>query len=286
MGTSYLKKLEYELKLRRYSPNTINHYLCHLRRFLEFYKHRHASKISDDEIRRYLYHCIKRGLSSDYINMCNAALCIFFTTVLKREWDKESFPRLKKCFKLPNVLSEDEVLRILSYLPSLKYKAIILTCYASGLRISEALNLNISDIDSADMRIFVRQGKNRKDRFTILSQTLLYVLRQYWRQYRPKGPFLFPGRTRNSPLSSQGPQNVFRNAVKSANIDKHVTIHTLRHSFATYLLESGTDLRTIQMLLGHSDINTTSIYMHVTTNHLKNVDRPLDRIGGAINAIL
>lgn len=286
MSLSYLKKLEYELRLRRYSPNTIKHYCCHLRRFQDYYKHRQIQKLGDDDIRQYLYHLIRRGLSSDYINMCNATLRILFESILKRSWDEKSFPRLKKSFKLPTVLSEDEVLSILAQLPNLKYKAILLTCYASGLRISEALNLHIADIDSKNMRIFVRQGKNQKDRYTIMSETLLFVLRQYWREYRPRGIFLFPGRDRKSPLTPQGVQHFFKKAVVSSEINKAATIHTLRHSFATYLLESGTDIRTIQALLGHASINTTTMYMHVTTNHLKNIDRPLDKIGGAIHAIL
>jgi len=282
----FLEQYEFELDLRRYSPNTVKHYLCHLRRFLDYYKNKKPQDISDDDIRIYLYHCIKRGLSSDYINMCNSALRIFFICVLKRLWNDDYFPRLKKINKLPNILSEDEVLTILSHIPNLKYKAILLACYASGLRISEALNLQISDIDSKKMRIFIRQGKNRKDRYSILPETLLFVLRKYWKAYRPIGLFLFPGRNPIFPLTAQGVQNVFKKAVLASHIQKHVTIHSLRHSFATYLLESGTDIRTIQTLLGHSNINTTAIYMHVTTNHLKNINRPLDKIGGAINAIL
>lgn len=189
----YLKEVEFEMQMRRYSPNTIRHYLCHIRRFLNFWG-KPADELGENEIRLYLYHCLKRNLSSDYINIGHNALKFLYTVVLGRQWNSPSIPRLRKQNKLPVALSESEIKQILLNIPNFKYKVILLTCYGADLRISEALNLRISDIDSANMQIRIRQGKNQKDRYTLLSQYNLELLRKYWVKYKPHGELLFPGR--------------------------------------------------------------------------------------------
>lgn len=282
-AVKYMDEVKYEMELRRYSKNTINHYLCHIRRFCTYFD-KPADDLGENEIRQYLYHCIQQGLSSDYINICNNALKFLYTIVLNRTWNSYKIPRLRKENKLPVVLSEDEIIAILQKIINLKYRTILMTCYGSGLRISEALNLRITDIDSQNMQIRVIQGKNRKDRYSILSEINLQQLRFYWSKYRPKGEFLFSSFTSGKPIPVQNVQLAFKQAIIEASIQKKASIHSLRHSFATHLLENGTDLRTIQELLGHSSITTTSRYVHVTRKHLQGVQSPLDKIGGAFNA--
>jgi integrase/recombinase XerD len=282
-AVKYMDEAKYEMELRRYSKNTINHYLCHIRRFCTYFD-KPADDLGENEIRQYLHHCIQQGLSSDYINICNSALKFLYTIVLNRTWNSYKIPRLRKENKLPVVLSEDEIVAILQKIINLKYRTILMTCYGSGLRISEALKLRITDIDSQNMQIRVIQGKNRKDRYSILSEINLQQLRFYWSKYRPKGEFLFSSFTSGNPIPVQNVQLAFKQAIIEASIQKKASVHSLRHSFATHLLENGTDLRTIQELLGHSSITTTSRYVHVTRKHLQGVQSPLDKIGGAFNA--
>jgi len=279
----YIDEVKYEMELRRYSQNTIKHYLCSIRRFCSHFG-KSADELGENEIRQYIHHCIQQGLSSDYINICNSALRFLYTIVLDRTWDPHRIPRLRKENKLPVVLSEDEIIKILQTIPNLMYRTILMTCYGSGLRISEALKLRVTDIDSKNMQIRVCQGKHRKDRYSILSETNLQQLRFYWAKYRPVGEFLFPSHTSGKPIPAQNVQLAFKKALEKTNIPKKASIHSLRHSFSTHLLENGTDLRTIQELLGHKSILTTSRYTHVTRKHLQGVLSPLDRIGGAFNA--
>lgn len=177
-------------------------------------------------------------------------------------------------------IAPDEILSILSQINNIKHKAILLTIYSSGLRISEALNLRTSDIDSKNMLIRVNLGKGGKDRFTVLGQENLKMLRHYWKLYRPND-LLFPGAA-NKPLAARNIQHVFQVAKSKSGVSKPATVHILRHSFATQLLENNVNLRTIQLLLGHSDISTTCKYIHLSKNHFASVKSPLD--GGALNA--
>lgn len=283
LPVKFMAEVQFEMELRRYSPNTIRHYLCHIRRFCAFFN-KSADELGENEIREYLLSCIQRGLCSDYINICHNALKFIYTIVLNQSWNDHKIPRLRKEKKLPVVLSEEEIIASFNKIRNHRYLTILMTCYGAGLRISEALKLKISDIDSNNMQIKVVQGKNRKDRLCILSQTNLEQLRFYWNIYRPKGTYLFSSGTSDKPIPVQNVQLAFKEALSEAGITKQASIHSLRHSFATHLLESGTDLRTIQELLGHASIATTSIYVHVTRKHLQGVQSPLDKIGGAINA--
>ena len=185
------------------------------------------------------------------------------------------FPRGVK--KLPTVLSPDEVARLLRAVRQPKHRAVLMTIYAAGLRISEALALKVSDIDSERMVIHVRQGKGRKDRTVMLSPQLLNVLREHARRVRPRD-WLFTGRRHDQPLHATAIQRACAEACKAAGLSKHATVHTLRHSFATHLLEAGTDLRLIQTLLGHNSIKTTAIYTHVSAQRLHATPSPLDRL--------
>jgi site-specific recombinase XerD len=194
---------------------------------------------------------------------------------LKRKWIIERIPRIKRERHLPVVLDREEVESLFSVLKNIKHRAILMLIYSSGLRLTEAAHLKVSDIDSKRMVIRIRQSKGKKDRYTILSKVALEVLREYWYRYRPK-EWLFAGRFPDRPLTGRSIQRVLIKAKSRAGINKSVTVHTLRHSFATHLLEAGTDLRHIQLLLGHMSLKTTAIYLHVSQKELIRIVSPLD----------
>lgn len=274
-----LKAVKQELELRRYSSRTIYLYERHICKFIQA-NPKPLSTLSQQDVFSYLHGHVKQNFSSDYINQIRAALCIFFRVGLQRPLDESMLPRVRKEIVRPAVLSQSEIKLILSRIKNLRYKVILLTCYASGLRIGEALNLQIKDIDSKNMQIFVRKSKNLKDRYTLLSPYCLNALRNYWKLYRPKGPYLFPGVSSNKPITRQGIQHAFHKAVIASGIQKNACIHTLRHSFATHLYEAGTPLLTIQILLGHAHLNSTCLYTHLSRKHLQGVKSPADSLGG------
>lgn len=273
----YLQQMKFEMELRGLSPQTLQHYLTHVR-LLEKYFDKPAYQLSSDELKEYLYYRIKSGLSYSSINISCNAFKLFFNKVLKYNWSDDVIVRPKRPKKLPCVLSKDEILSIIDQVDYLKHKVILLTTYSSGLRISETLNLRVSDIDSERMLIRVNQGKGNKDRLTILSLENLKMLRTYWKLFKPTD-LLFPGQVQGKPIAATNIQRIFRVAKLRAGISKPATVHTLRHSFATHLLESNADLRTIQTLMGHSDISTTSNYIHLSTKHIASVRSPLDGCG-------
>ncbi|PHJ38603.1 integrase [Desulforamulus profundi] len=270
----YFQQMKVEIELRGLSPQTLQHYLSHLR-LLEKYFDKPAYQVSPDELKEYLHHRIKSGVSYSNVNISCNAFKLFFNKVLQYNWSDDVIIRPKRPKKLPCVLSKDEILSIIDQVHNLKHKVILLTTYSSGLRISETLNLRVSDIDSNRMLIRVNQGKGHKDRLTILSLENLKMLRAYWKLYKPTD-LLFPGQVPGKPLAARNIQYVFQMAKLRAGISKPATVHTLRHSFATHLLEANADLRTIQTLLGHSDISTTSNYIHLSTKHIASVKSPLD----------
>jgi len=266
--------MKFEMELRGYSPLTQNHYLCHLRQ-LEKFSNKPAPQVSPDELKLFLHNRIKSGISYSNINISCNAFKLFFNKVLSYNWSDDVIIRPKRPKKLPHVLSKDEILSITDQVLNTKHKTILLTTYSSGLRISETLNLRISDIDSKNMLIRVNHGKGNKDRLTVLSVENLKMLRLYWKLYRPTD-LLFPGRVAGKPIAARNIQHVFQVAKDKVGITKPATVHTLRSSFATHLLEDNTDLRTIQVLMGHSDISTTSNYIHLSTKHISSVKSPLD----------
>lgn len=277
-----LTKMKMDMELRGYSPITVKYYLDHVERRTSHFS-KSPELLSVDEIREYLHYCImERHLSEGTVNTIYSAIKFFFEKTLERDWKVEKISRIKEGRKLPSVLSQSEVKAVLDATENLKHKALLMTIYASGLRVSEAANLRVTDIDSKNMQIFIDQGKGKKDRYSLLSKTNLEVLRTYWKRYQPK-TYLFPGKTAGSSISVRTIQKVFEAAKEKVGIKKKVSVHTLRHSFATHLLEAGTDICYIQKLLGHTDINTTTIYLHLRRMDLLNIKSPMDMLAGTSN---
>lgn len=272
--STHLQSMKFEMELRGYSIQTQNHYLSHLR-VLEKHALKPAPEITPDELKQFLHFRIKSGISYSNINISCNAFKLFFNKVLDFNWSDAVIVRPKRPKSLPHVLSKAEILSILDQVVNLKHKVILLTTYSSGLRISETLNLHISDIDSKNMLLRVNQGKGNKDRLSLLSHENLKMLRLYWHHYRPTD-LLFPGLIEGKPIAARNVQHVFQLAKEKVGITKPATVHTLRHSFATHLLESNADIRTIQVLMGHSDISTTSKYIHLSKRHLASIISPLD----------
>ncbi len=239
-----------------------------------------VTEVTENEIKAFLHHLIaKKKLAVSTVNMHNTALKFLYQKTLKRVWDSENLPRLKKPKKLPDILTKEEVQSLFDVTDNLKHRCVLMTVYGSGLRLSEIVGLKVSDIDSRNMRIFIRQGKGKKDRYAILSQKSLEILREYWKVYKPKD-WLFEGREQGTPLTRRSTQDLFYNAVKKAGIKKDVSLHSLRHAFATHMLEANVNLFHIKQLLGHADISTTTIYLHVVNMNSLNVKSPLDTLGG------
>ncbi len=224
-----------------------------------------------------MYDMLEKGASHSYVNQCVSALKFFFHKVLNYSSPIENLPRPKKERKLPNILSRAEVLRLMDAIENPKHRAIMLVTYSGGLRLGEVVRLRVEDVDPDRNLIHIRQGKRRKDRYTMLSQFALEALRKYARKYKPK-LWLFPGAKPGRHLHERSVQKVFDRAYKKAGIEKSVSVHTLRHSFATHLLEQGTDLRYIQELLGHKSSKTTEIYTQVTTRDIRRIKNPLDSL--------
>lgn len=272
-----IEKLKLDLKLRGYSKGTEKGYCERIKLFQEYYQ-KPASELGEQEIRQYLYHMSnERKLSPSTVNTANSALRFLFEVTLEQNLNYKRIPRLKDPIVLPTVFTKDEIGTIFDTIDDLKHKCILMTIYGSGLRISEAASLKISDIDSKNMRIFVDQGKGKKDRYVLLSQANLDILREYWKQYRPKY-WLFEGKEKGSHMTRRGIQDMYKKYLKKAGITKKATVHTLRHSFATHLLESGTSLFYIRQLLGHSTIWTTTRYLHVATTDILKTTSPLDTL--------
>jgi integrase/recombinase XerD len=269
-----------DMTLRNLAPRTITTYV---ERVAAFARHFDASPehLGMEHVREYLLHLIRhRRVSWSYFNQAQAALRFLYRTTLGRPWDPGDIPYPKGQKTLPVVLSPEEVSQFFAAVPSLKHRAILMTAYAAGLRVSEVLGLRVADIDSQRMVLRVRQGKGRQDRYVMLAPRLLEVLRQYWRAARPR-TWLFPGTDPAKPLSVTAVQHACRQATLRAGLGKPVTPHTLRHSFATHLLEAGTDLRTIQLLLGHRSLRTTATYTHVSAERLHATQSPLERLASS-----
>ena len=273
--TPLRRRMTEDLVLHNLSPNTIRLYI---RWVADFARHFHTSpeQLGPEHVRSYLLHLVQeRQASFNVQRQARQALKFLYCVTLGREEVVEKVACPKAPMKLPVVLSQDEMARFLDALQNPKHRAVLMTAYSGGLRLSEVARLRVEDIDSARMVIHVRQGKGRKDRDVMLSPRLLAVLREYWKINRPK-PYLFPGCQPDQPMSVRTVQMVCGRALEASGLSKHVHMHTLRHSFATHLLESGTDLRTIQVLLGHHSFSTTAKYLHITTATLKSTRSPFD----------
>jgi len=266
-----------KLKELRYSENTIRTYKALFEEFINFYHKVDIEKIDEKMIIAFLRYLVtERKVSTSYQNQAINAVKFYYERVLGGQRKVYYIDRPRREKTLPTVLSEEEVVQILNAVDNLKHKAILMTIYSGGLRISEAVNLKIKDIDSQRMQIRVEQSKGKKDRYTLLAAKTLDILRTYVKAYKPK-IWLFEGQ-RGEQYSDRSIQNILKSALSKTNIKKHVTIHTLRHSFATHLLENGTDIRYIQNLLGHENSNTTEIYTHVTTKGFNQIKSPLDKL--------
>ena len=230
-----------------------------------------------EDLRLYRLHLVQSPLGASSVNSYMTALRFFFSITLDRYQLRKPLFRVEQPRKLPTVLTQEEVAHLLDAAPSAKYKAALSVAYGAGLRASEVLSLKVTDIDSARMLLRVEQGKGRKDRFAMLSPTLLDILREWYRIGRPQG-WLFPGRDPVNPLTTRQLNRACHMAARLACINKRVSAHTLRHSFATHLLEQDIDIRVIQVLLGHAKLNTTALYTRVATSTIRKVMSPLDRL--------
>jgi len=275
--TQLRQRMLEELQRRNYSPRTIHCYLRHVAEFAQHF-HRSPDQLDAEHIREYQLFVMqqKKPAWSTY-NVMVSALRFFYAKTLKRTFLLQDIPFPRAPQQLPLILSPEEVERILKAPPHLKSRALLMTIYAAGLRISEVAGLRVTDIDSARMTITIRQGKGNKDRVLMLSPVLLDTLRQYWRHKRPQ-EWLFPGEKPDQHIGCNAVYQIFQNAARRAGITKNVSPHSLRHSFATHLLESGTDLRTIQILMGHRSLKTTAGYLHVSQQHVRAIASPLDSL--------
>jgi integrase/recombinase XerD len=271
-----VNEFEHYLKAKRFSSSTIKTYSDALRIFLRFFAEKPIEQIDNQDVIHFnVQYILVKNYSSTYQNQVVNAIKKFFYKIENRALDLEAIERPKKEFRLPEVLSKKEIKSIISSPKNLKHRTMLSVIYACGLRRSELLNMLPSDIDSKRSVIIIRQGKGNKDRIVPLSATILEMLREYYRLYRPK-KYLFEGQHAGEKYSAASLQKVLKQAAQSAKITKPVTLHWLRHSYATHLLESGTDLRYIQELLGHKSSRTTEIYTHVSTKSLQNIKSPFD----------
>jgi integrase/recombinase XerD len=268
-----------DMTMRNLSPNTQETYIRSVAQFSAFHR-RSPDELGIEHLRAFHLHLVSRGLAANSIGVKMAALRFLYGTTLRRPSIAAEIPVPRRTDHLPTVLAREEVERLLKAVGDRKLRTALMTIYSAGLRISEAMRLTAHDIDSARMVICVRQGKGRKDRYTVLSKQLLGILRDYWRATRPSH-WLFPGRNPSRPMTKRTLQLACQRAAKAAGLSKSVTVHTLRHSFATHLLEQGVDIRVIQDLLGHRHIKTTVGYARVAVDLIRQVQSPLELLNVA-----
>jgi len=272
--TPLRQRLIDDLRLRNYSPRTIEAYVGQVAQFARHF-HRSPDLLGPDDVRAYLLHLLAQHASWSRFNQTACALRFFYGVTLGRRDQVPFIPFGKRTHTLPHVLAPEEVVRLFAAAPAGPQRLRLQVTYACGLRLSELLHLRVSDIDSQRMVVVVRQGKGRKDRLVPLSVRLLQELRNYWRQYRPT-LWLFPGADPTRPLSGSGVQRQCQRAARRAGLSKRCSPHTLRHSYATHLLEAGVDVLTLQAILGHRDLRTTAHSIHVDTRRLRQTPSLLD----------
>jgi integrase/recombinase XerD len=271
--------VEYIAKLKelRYSPNTLDTYKHMFEEFINHFSETEIDDITDEMIIEFLRYLVnERNISGSYQNQSINAIKFYYERVKGGQRKIYTIDRPRKEKMLPEVLSEEEVVKILNATDNLKHKAILMTIYSAGLRVSELTNLRIKDVDSNRMQIRVQQAKGKKDRYTLLGEKTLEILRKYFAEFKPK-EWLFEGRD-GEQYKSRRIQDILKKSVNKVGLKKTITVHTLRHSFATHLLEAGTDIRYIQSLLGHSSGKTTEIYTHITTKGFDQIKSPLDKL--------
>src|SRR5256886_7185486 len=265
-----------DMTVRKLAAKAQHDYVQRVKNFAAFLG-RSPDTASFEDVRRYQLHLAASGVGVPTINQTVSTLRFFFRVTLRRYDIVEHAHFIHEPRKLPVVLSPEEVARLLDAAPGLKYKAALSAAYGAGLRATEVISLKVGDIDSKRMVIRVEQGKGRKDRYVMLSPHLLELLRAWWKTARPQG-WLFPGRDRAQPMTTRQLNRVWHAAAQQAEIDKRVSLHTLRHSFATHLLEQNIDIRVIQVLLGHAKLDSTALYTRVATKTIRQVMSPLEHI--------
>ena len=271
-----------EMKLRGYSETTISMYIKGVRNFA-YYFGKTPLSISQSEIRDYFIDLIEKNSSQAKLRICYSSLKLFYT-IHDQPHYLDFLPSPKPSHTIPDVLDQKEIENILSLCRTLRYKTLFALIYSSGLRISEVINLQVSDIDFSRKTIHVRNSKNGKDRYTILSEKVIMLLRFYFNRYKPMTHLFFSVRDNSKVISKRHIQHVFHNLIKEAHISKNAHVHTLRHSFATHLLENNTNLFYIMQLLGHASISSTLIYLHMQRLDKMNIKSPLDTADISINS--
>jgi site-specific recombinase XerD len=270
------RRMTEDMTIRGFTVGTQRGYLAAVEKFTSFLG-RAPDGATAEDLRRYQLHMRSSGASATAMNTAVSALRFFFTVTLGRGDAQVGMTTVREPRKLPVVLSPEEVARLLDAASGLKYRAALSVAYGAGLRASEVVSLKLTDIDSSRRVIRVEQGKGRKDRYSMLSEPLLYLLRTYWKASRPRG-WLFPGQNPVNPLTTRQLNRAFHGAKAAAGIDKPVSLHTLRHCFATHLLEQKVDIRVIQVLLGHKKLDTTARYSHLASTTPRAVKSPLDHL--------
>jgi integrase/recombinase XerD len=265
-----------DMTIRNLSPATQRSYLHAVTKFSRYFG-RSPDRLGLEDVRAFQVHLVSSGLSWPALNQTVCALRFFFGVTLGHDEIPERIAYARTPSRLPAILNGDEIVRLLEAVPSLKTRTALTTAYAAGLRASETVSLKVGNIDGERGVIRVEHGKGGKDRTVMLSAQLLHILRVYWKLARPR-TWLFPGRDETKPIDVQILHSACRSARIAAGIDKRVTVHTLRHSFATHLLESGTDIRIIQVLLGHNNLSTTARYTKVSNTLIRSTTSPLDRL--------
>ncbi len=270
------RRMTEDMTVRGFTASTQGGYLAAVENFTAFFG-RSPDQASAEDLRRYQLHMRSNGASATGMNAAVSALRFFFGVTLGRGDAQAGMTTVREPRRLPVVLSPEEVRRLLDAAPGLKYRAALSVAYGAGLRASEVVSLKLADIDSERMVIRVEQGKGRKDRYAMLCEHLLHLLRAYWKASRPQG-WLFPGQNPVNPLTTRQLNRAFHGAKAAAGIDKRVSLHTLRHCFATHLMEQNVDIRVIQVLLGHKKLDTTARYSQVASTTLRAVKSPLEQL--------
>lgn len=275
--TPLRQRMTEDMQVRNLAPATQKSYLRHVFQFARYF-HKSPELLGPEDIRTYQVHLTnEKKLAPGSMVIAVSALRFLYRVSLKKNWSfADVIPTAKKPEKLPVILSPEEVLQFLNSLGNIKQRAILTTCYAAGLRVSEATHLKPADIDSQRMVIRVEQGKAQKDRYVMLSPKLLETLRSYWRAVRPKGEWLFEGNKPGHPITRTAVHSACQQARRVSRLQKPIGPHSLRHAFAVHLLESGTDVRTIQLLLGHRSLTTTARYLRIATSKVCSTSSPLD----------
>ncbi len=278
--TNTIGQFKKDLEIKGFSDRTVDSYLRHVRTYRDYLDRPIDSNDAGEQVKDYFHYLLHtKNASRSYVRQSYGALKYYYTVTLGLRWDVDRIPRVRQVHKLPEIVNHEEMRRLLAVTKNIKHKAMLMLTYSAGLRVSETAALKLADIDSQRMTIRVDQGKGKKDRYTILAASTLEFLRGYWRMYEPSH-WLFEGQKPDSHINASSIQRAFYASKEKARIKRPVTVHSLRHSFATHLLEQGTDIHIVERLLGHSSIKTTTIYLHLKKESLTKVVSPLDRLLG------